>query len=98
MDSRVQNINLDKLHTTALLARGGLLWVGTDAGVILTYPLPRMGGVPQVSLRPCVSFHGHDGPVRCLHAFTVERNVRHKDMPGKWFCSVHLISCAVCFY
>eukprot|EP00794_Sanderia_malayensis_P015150 gene15150-16707_t len=78
VDSRIQGINIEKAHVTCLQARGGLLWVGTDVGIIMTYPLPRLGGVPQVSGRPCVSFHGHVGSVRCLHAFRVERNIKYK--------------------
>ena len=82
----MQSINIDKTHITCMLARGGLLWVGTDSGVIVSYPLPRLGGIPQVSGRPCVSFHGHEGPVRCLHAFKVEKNFRHRgDTSGELF-------------
>lgn len=77
IDTRVQGINIEKTYVTSMLARGGLLWVGTDNGVIITYPLPRLGGVPQVSGKPCVSFHGHEGAVRCLHAFRVERSLRN---------------------
>ena len=77
IDTRIQAVNVEKVHVTSLLARGGLLWVGTDNGIIITYPLPRLGGVPQVSGKPCVSFHGHEGAVRCLHAFRVKRNMKH---------------------
>eukprot|EP00795_Rhopilema_esculentum_P006830 gene6830-12423_t len=73
IDCQIQNLNIDKAYITTLMARGGLLWVGTDIGVVVTYPLPRLGGVPQVSGKPCVSFHGHENAVRCLHAFRVER-------------------------
>jgi len=77
IDTRIQAVNVDKVQVTSLLARGGLLWVGTDNGIIITYPLPRLGGVPQVSGKPCVSFHGHEGAVRCFHAFRVKRCLKH---------------------
>ena len=77
IDTQIQAVNIDKTYVTALLARGGLLWVGTDTGIVITYPLPRLGGVPQVSGKPCVSFHGHEGPVRCFYAFRVKRRIKH---------------------
>lgn len=51
---------------TALMACKGLLWVGTDVGVSLTVPLPRLEGVPIISGRVNVSYHAHVGPVRLL--------------------------------
>ncbi|XP_064610358.1 rho guanine nucleotide exchange factor 10-like protein [Liolophura sinensis] len=55
------------IQVSCLLASKGLLWIGTCKGVILTLPLPRLReGVPQIVSRPCVSFHGHCGPVRFL--------------------------------
>ncbi|XP_054286494.1 rho guanine nucleotide exchange factor 10-like isoform X2 [Macrosteles quadrilineatus] len=51
---------------TALMACKGLLWVGTDAGVSLTVPLPRLEGVPIISGRVSVSYHAHVGPTRLL--------------------------------
>lgn len=51
---------------TGLMAVKGLLWVGTDAGVALTIPLPRLEGVPIISGRVNVSYHGHSGPLTLL--------------------------------
>ncbi|XKL69415.1 hypothetical protein PGB90_007184 [Kerria lacca] len=51
---------------TSLMACKGLLWVGTDAGISLTVPLPRLEGVPIISGRVNVSYHAHMGPVRLL--------------------------------
>ncbi|CAA9996465.1 unnamed protein product [Nesidiocoris tenuis] len=51
---------------SGLLAVKGLLWVGTDAGVALTIPLPRLEGVPIISGRVNVSYHGHSGPLTLL--------------------------------
>ncbi|XP_066901721.1 rho guanine nucleotide exchange factor 10 [Halyomorpha halys] len=51
---------------TGLMACKGLLWVGTDAGVALTVPLPRLEGVPIISGRVNVSYHGHSGALTLL--------------------------------
>lgn len=55
-------------HITCMLSESGLLWVGTSAGFILTMPLPRLEGVPQVRGRPMVSYHAQTGAVRFLSA------------------------------
>jgi hypothetical protein len=60
--------SLHSIHITYLLSESGLLWIGTSAGFILTVPLPRLEGVPQIKGRPTVSYHGHNGPVRFLLA------------------------------
>lgn len=57
---------LFSLNITSLLSGNGLLWVGTNYGFILTLPLPRLEGVPQVKQRPAVSYHAHSGPVKFL--------------------------------
>ena len=52
---------------TSLMASKGFLWVGTCSGVLLTFPLPRLkDGVPIISGRPFVSYHGHNGPIQFL--------------------------------
>ncbi|XP_073969841.1 rho guanine nucleotide exchange factor 10-like isoform X3 [Rhodnius prolixus] len=55
---------------TSLMAVKGLLWVGTDAGVALTVPLPRLEGVPIISGRVNVSLHGHTGPLTLMVPLT----------------------------
>ncbi|XP_076358857.1 rho guanine nucleotide exchange factor 10-like protein isoform X1 [Tachypleus tridentatus] len=55
-----------RITVTSLLASRGLLWVGTNVGVILTVPLPRLEGVPIISGRTNVAYHGHHGPVTLL--------------------------------
>ena len=47
-----------------MLASRGLLWVGTSIGCVLTLPLPRLEGAPQIKARPCVSYHSHCGPIK----------------------------------
>ena len=52
------------VSVTALLAGKGLLWVGTNVGIALTIPLPRLEGVPIISGKANISHHAHFGPVR----------------------------------
>jgi len=51
------------VKVTTLTASKGLLWVGTNIGVAVTIPLPRLEGVPIISGRANVSFHAHSGPI-----------------------------------
>nr|CAD7265208.1 unnamed protein product [Timema shepardi] len=53
---------------TALMACKGLLWVGTNVGISLTIPLPRLEGVPIISGRVNISYHAHFGPITFLLA------------------------------
>merc|ERR1719445_2044543 len=58
------------IYVTALSAAKGLLWVGTNVGIALTIPLPRLEGVPIVSGRANISYHAHFGPVRMFLPLT----------------------------
>lgn len=60
--------NRSQVYVTALLACKGLLWVGTNVGIILTIPLPRLEGVPIISGRVNISYHSHFGPISFLLA------------------------------
>ncbi|KAK3591043.1 hypothetical protein CHS0354_026057 [Potamilus streckersoni] len=54
-------------EVTSLETSLGLLWVGTNVGIILAYPLPRLqDGVPRINVRPSVALHGHQGSVRFI--------------------------------
>ena len=53
-----------QIYVTALSAAKGLLWVGTNVGIALTIPLPRLEGVPIISGKANISYHAHFGPVR----------------------------------
>jgi len=73
--------SIRSIHITCLLSESGWLWIGTSAGFILTVPLPRLEGVPQVKGRPTVSFHGHVGPVQfvcAVHCCTLPINSESK--------------------
>ena len=67
---------------TALATAKGFLWLGTDAGLILTLPLPRLNGAPLAALAlgapgglrggaggpgVSISVHAHCAPIRWLH-------------------------------
>ncbi|XP_023325596.1 rho guanine nucleotide exchange factor 10 [Eurytemora carolleeae] len=56
--------NRRSIYVTALTAAKGLLWVGTNVGMALTIPLPRLEGVPIISGKANISYHAHYGPVR----------------------------------
>lgn len=60
--------NRSSVSVTALMACKGLLWVGTNVGIILTIPLPRLEGVPIISGRVNISYHAHFGPIYFLLA------------------------------
>ncbi|XP_013394139.1 uncharacterized protein LOC106161669 [Lingula anatina] len=51
---------------TCLMASRGILWIGTNKGITLSLPLPRLEGVPLISRGPSVSCHTHIGPVKFL--------------------------------
>ncbi|KAK0174347.1 hypothetical protein PV327_010130 [Microctonus hyperodae] len=68
---KFQNNNLNSqisVTVTALMACKGLLWVGTNVGISLTIPLPRLEGVPIISGRVNISYHAHFGPITFLLA------------------------------
>lgn len=55
--------NSSSVSVTALMACKGLLWVGTNVGITLTVPLPRLEGLPIISGNVNFSYHAHCGPV-----------------------------------
>ena len=95
VDGRIENIPIDKVCVTSLLAKEGLLWVGVNQGLLITYPLPKLGGIPTVSGLASVSFHAHSGPVRQLHSFKIERDLSAKSrkldmVKGLYFIAKYL--------
>lgn len=79
--------NQTAVTVTALLACKGLLWVGTNVGISLTIPLPRLEGVPIISGRVNISYHAHFGPITFLLAvhntkgamYSAAKNIRAND-------------------
>uniref|UniRef100_W5NKY9 Rho guanine nucleotide exchange factor 10 n=1 Tax=Lepisosteus oculatus TaxID=7918 RepID=W5NKY9_LEPOC len=55
-----------RVSVSSLLVCHGLLMVGTNLGVLVALPVPRLQGIPKVTGRGMVSFHAHCGPVRFL--------------------------------
>ncbi|XP_043483523.1 rho guanine nucleotide exchange factor 10-like protein isoform X1 [Leptopilina heterotoma] len=68
------NYHQASVTVTALLACKGLLWVGTNCGISLTIPLPRLEGVPIISGRVNISYHAHFGPITFLLAIQNRNN------------------------
>lgn len=55
-----------KITVTSMMATRGLLWIGTNVGMIATLTLPRLQGVPLVSGSINVALHRFLGPVNIL--------------------------------
>jgi len=64
---------------TSLAVSTGLLWVGTNVGLALTVPLPRLGGVPSIYSSANISYHAHHGPVRVF--LPINQTVVDEDPP-----------------
>ena len=76
------------IYVTALAAAKGLLWVGTNVGIALTIPLPRLEGVPIISGKANIAYHAHFGPVRMflplqpkVHVTEPGPRYRHQTIP-----------------
>ncbi|CAI9618542.1 unnamed protein product [Staurois parvus] len=70
------------VSVTSLLVCHGLLMVGTNLGVIVAFPVPRLQGIPKVTGRGMVSYHAHHGAVKFLVMATAV-NKRHKRTPSR---------------
>uniref|UniRef100_A0A8C5MSU0 Rho guanine nucleotide exchange factor 10 n=1 Tax=Leptobrachium leishanense TaxID=445787 RepID=A0A8C5MSU0_9ANUR len=55
-----------RVSVTSLLVCHGMMMVGTNLGVIVALPVPRLQGIPKVTGRGMVSYHAHHGPVKFL--------------------------------
>ena len=77
------------IYVTALSAAKGLLWVGTNVGIALTIPLPRLEGVPIISGKANISYHAHFGPVRMFLPLQpkVRQCKKRKCVKGKLRCT-----------
>uniref|UniRef100_A0A6G1RPG7 Rho guanine nucleotide exchange factor 10 n=1 Tax=Hypotaenidia okinawae TaxID=2861861 RepID=A0A6G1RPG7_9GRUI len=68
-----------RVSVTSLLVCHGLLLVGTNLGIIVALPVPRLQGIPKVTGRGMVSYHAHNGPVKFLvTATSVNKKNRNK--------------------
>lgn len=77
------NNNRSAVNVTALMACKGLLWVGTNVGICLTIPLPRLEGVPIISGRVNISYHAHFGPISFLLALQPKTTANHVNTSNK---------------
>ncbi|XP_069583005.1 rho guanine nucleotide exchange factor 10 isoform X2 [Ranitomeya imitator] len=71
-----------RVSVTSLLVCHGLLMVGTNLGVIVTFPVPRLQGIPKVTGRGMVSYHAHHSAVKFLVKATAV-NRKHKRTPSR---------------
>ncbi|XP_071998431.1 rho guanine nucleotide exchange factor 10 isoform X2 [Engystomops pustulosus] len=71
-----------RVSVTSLLVCHGLLMVGTNLGVIVAFPVPRLQGIPKVTGRGMVSYHAHHGAVKFLVMATTV-NKKHKRTPSR---------------
>ncbi|KAM4772475.1 LOW QUALITY PROTEIN: rho guanine nucleotide exchange factor 10 [Rhinophrynus dorsalis] len=71
-----------RVSVTSLLVCHGLLMVGTNLGVIVALPVPRLQGIPKVTGRGMVSHHAHHGAVKFLVMATAV-NKKHKRTPSR---------------
>ncbi|XP_078095175.1 rho guanine nucleotide exchange factor 10-like protein isoform X1 [Mustelus asterias] len=51
---------------TCLLVCQGMLWVGTNQGILITLPVPKLEGIPKVTGKGIISLNAHCGPVEFL--------------------------------
>ncbi|XP_032904337.1 rho guanine nucleotide exchange factor 10-like protein isoform X2 [Amblyraja radiata] len=51
---------------TCLLVCQGMLWVGTNEGMLVTLPVPKLEGIPKVTGKGMISLNAHCGPVEFL--------------------------------
>ncbi|XP_067873551.1 rho guanine nucleotide exchange factor 10-like protein isoform X1 [Heterodontus francisci] len=51
---------------TCLLVCQGMLWVGTNQGILITLPVPKLEGIPKVTGKGMISPNAHCGPVEFL--------------------------------
>lgn len=75
------NTSSSTVQVTALVACKGLLWVGTNVGIALTVPLPRLEGVPMISGGISISYHAHFGPVTFFQPLITK--AAHQANPAK---------------
>ncbi|XP_022085454.1 rho guanine nucleotide exchange factor 10-like isoform X2 [Acanthaster planci] len=65
--------NVHSVQVTHLLACYGSLWVGSNLGILVNFPLPRLEGVPLVNGPAMVAYHTHGGPVKFMLGLEINR-------------------------
>uniref|UniRef100_A0A3B4ZJ80 Rho guanine nucleotide exchange factor 10-like protein n=1 Tax=Stegastes partitus TaxID=144197 RepID=A0A3B4ZJ80_9TELE len=66
ISTRTAHLSPGQVCVSSLLICQGLLWVGTSQGVILTFPVPTLEGIPKITGKGMTSLNAHCGPVDFL--------------------------------
>ncbi|XP_074538407.1 rho guanine nucleotide exchange factor 10-like protein [Halichoeres trimaculatus] len=66
ISTRTAHLTPGQVCVSSLLICQGLLWVGTSQGVILTFPVPTLEGIPKITGKGTTSLNAHCGPVNFL--------------------------------
>ncbi|KAM4563381.1 rho guanine nucleotide exchange factor 10-like protein isoform 1-T2 [Odontesthes bonariensis] len=64
--SRSTHLSPGQVCISSLLISQGLLWVGTSQGIILTFSVPTLEGIPKITGKGRTSLNAHCGPVDFL--------------------------------
>nr|XP_020485961.1 rho guanine nucleotide exchange factor 10-like protein [Labrus bergylta] len=70
ISTRTALLTPGQVCVSSLLICQGLLWVGTSQGVILTFPVPTLEGIPKITGKGMTSLNAHCGPVDFLVSTT----------------------------
>ncbi|KAK2898072.1 rho guanine nucleotide exchange factor 10-like protein isoform X2 [Channa argus] len=68
ISTRTTHLTPGQVCVTSLLISQGLMWVGTSQGIILTFPVPTLEGIPKITGKGMTSLNAHCGPVDFLVA------------------------------
>ncbi|XP_054868896.1 rho guanine nucleotide exchange factor 10-like protein isoform X2 [Amphiprion ocellaris] len=66
ISTRITHLSPGQVCVSSLLISQGLLWVGTSQGIILTFPVPTLEGIPKITGKGMTSLNAHCGPVDFL--------------------------------
>ncbi|XP_040009743.1 rho guanine nucleotide exchange factor 10-like protein isoform X2 [Xiphias gladius] len=66
ISTRTAHLTPGQVCVSSLLICQGLLWVGTNKGIILTFPIPTLEGIPKITGKGRTSLNAHCGPVDFL--------------------------------
>ncbi|KAM7405481.1 hypothetical protein PAMP_012740 [Pampus punctatissimus] len=66
ISTRTAHLTPGQVCVSSLLICQGLLWVGTSQGIILTFPVPTLEGIPKITGKGMTSLNAHCGPVDFL--------------------------------
>ncbi|XP_078026510.1 rho guanine nucleotide exchange factor 10-like protein isoform X2 [Epinephelus lanceolatus] len=66
ISTRTAHLTPGKVCVSSLLICQGLLWVGTSQGIIITFPVPTLEGIPKITGKGMTSLNAHCGPVDFL--------------------------------